>query len=71
MPAPPEVLESAEDVGEGGRVLWVVVHGCLGSDTGRLAISTIYNVVVDAVVRHCLFVMVESAEDMGRAWTGG
>ena len=52
MPDPPDILESAEYGGEGGRVLRGGVYGGSGSDTGRPATPHHFNVVVDAVVRH-------------------
>ena len=35
MPNPPNILDSDEDGGKGGGILWGVVHRGLGVDTGR------------------------------------
>ena len=62
MPAPPEIMESDDDDGEGGRVLWGGVLGFLEVTQGDPIPPTILNVLVDAVVRHLVYVMVEGEE---------
>ena len=63
MPDPLDILELAEDGGEGGRISWGSVHRCLGSDAGDPIYPAIFNVVVYAVVQHWVSVMVEVAEE--------
>ena len=65
MLAPPEKLVSAEDSGKGRRTLYAEVKGDRGVMQGDPLSSTIFNVVVDAVVRHWGLVMTESAEERG------
>ena len=71
MPAPLDILGSAEDGGGGRRVLQGGVHGCSCSDAGRPNFPTIFNVVVDAVVHLWVSDMVEGAEERGKRRQGG
>ena len=65
MTAPTDILDLAEDGGEGERILHGGAHRCLGRDAGRPAIPHHFNVVVDEVVRHWVSVMAEGAEERG------
>ena len=73
--APPDILESSEDNGEGRKVLRGSVYGGLGSDARNRLLPTIFNVVVDvvvdAVVCHWVSVMAEGVKAWGECGKEG
>ena len=71
MPAPPDILELAEDGRKGGRVLQGGIYKGSGVTQGDPLSPTILNVVVDAVVFHWVYVMVEGAEERGKCGQEG
>ena len=60
--APPDILELAEN---GGEYYGAAFKGAQGVTQVDPLSPTIFNVVVDSVVRHWVSVMVESAEEQG------
>ena len=53
-------------VARAGRYYLSAFNGAWGVTQGDLLSPTIFNVVMDFVVRHLLYVMVENAEERGK-----
>ena len=62
LSVPPDVLGAADNGGKDGRLLRAAFKGARGVTQGDLLSPTIFNVLVDASVRHWVTVMVEGAE---------
>ena len=56
--APPDVLEVVEDGSKGGGYYGTAFQGACGVTQGDQISPTIFNVEVDAVVRHWVTVMI-------------
>ena len=65
MSAPPDVLEAADGGGRGGRLFQGACQGARGVTQVDPLSPTIFNVTVDALVRHLVTVMVEGLEEWG------